>query len=152
MTNSHSSTPHWRETAARWTVLALRLAVGGTFVLSGLAKAIDIWGVGYKIDDYLAAFGWSWAMPFAGMMLVIGSFRRATVIALLCCMAFMLPLSAYVMACDPVPDCGCFGEAWTLGNTATFWKNVALTAALAYLLLRNKRLRSLYGPAVQSWR
>ncbi len=163
MTNSHSSTPHWRETAARWTVLALRLAVGGTFVFSGLAKAIDIWGVGYKIDDYLAAFGWSWAMPFAGMMavalplfeflaglmLVIGSFRRATVIALLCCMAFMLPLSAYVMACNPVPDCGCFGEAWTLGNTATFWKNVALTAALAYLLLRNKRLRSLYGPAVQ---
>ena len=163
MTNSHSSTPHWRETAARWTVLALRLAVGGTFVFSGLAKAIDIWGVGYKIDDYLAAFGWSWAMPFAGMMavalplfeflaglmLVIGSFRRATVIALLCCMAFMLPLSAYVMACDPVPDCGCFGEALTLGNTATFWKNVALTAALAYLLLRNKRLRSLYGPAVQ---
>lgn len=58
MTNSHSSTPHWRETAARWTVLALRLAVGGTFVFSGLAKAIDIWGVGYKIDDYLAAFGW----------------------------------------------------------------------------------------------
>ena len=50
MTNSHSSTPHWRETAARWTVLALRLAVGGTFVLSGLAKAIDIWGVGYKIE------------------------------------------------------------------------------------------------------
>ena len=163
MTNSHSSTPHWRETAARWTVLALRLAVGGTFVFSGLAKAIDIWGVGYKIDDYLAAFGWSWAMPFAGMMavalplfeflaglmLVIGSFRRATVIALLCCMAFMLPLSAYVMACDPVPDCGCFGEALTLGNTATFWKNVALTAALVYLLLRNKRLRSLYGPAVQ---
>ena len=70
MTNSHSSTPHWRETAARWTVLALRLAVGGTFVFSGLAKAIDIWGVGYKIDDYLAAFGWSWAMPFAGMMAV----------------------------------------------------------------------------------
>ena len=70
MTNSHSSTPHWRETAARWTVLALRLAVGGTFVFSGLAKAIDIWGVGYKIDDYLAAFGWSWAMPFAEMMAV----------------------------------------------------------------------------------
>ena len=76
-------------------MLALRLAVGGTFVFSGLAKAIDIWGVGYKIDDYLAAFGWSWAMPFAGMMavalplfeflaglmLVIGSFRRATVIS-----------------------------------------------------------------------
>ena len=132
-------------------------------MFSGLAKAIDIWGVGYKIDDYLAAFGWSWAMPFAGMMavalplfeflaglmLVIGSFRRATVIALLCCMAFMLPLSAYVMACNPVPDCGCFGEALTLGNTATFWKNEALTAALAYLQLRNKRLRSLYGPAVQ---
>lgn len=163
MTNSHTLTPHWRETATRWTVLALRLAVGGTFVFSGLAKAIDIWGVGYKIDEYLAALGWAWATPFAGMMavalplfeflaglmLAIGSFRRATVIALLCCMAFMLPLSAYVMACDPVPDCGCFGEAWTLGNTATFWKNVAMTAALIYLLLRNKKLRSLYGPAVQ---
>lgn len=154
---------HRCEAAAKWLVLALRLAIGATFVSSGFAKAIDIWGVEYKINDYLEAFGWSWALPYtgvmavalplfeflAGLMLAIGSFRRATVTALLACMAFMLPLSAYIMIADPVPDCGCFGDAWIISNTATFWKNVAITAGLSYLLARNRRLRSLYGPAVQ---
>lgn len=155
--------PRWRKLTVRWLVLALRLAVGATFVYSGFVKIIDVWGIGYKIDDYIEAFHWTWAAPFtgivsvalplfeflAGLMLAIGSFRRAMVVALTACMAFMLPLSAYIMATDPVPDCGCFGDAWVISNTATFWKNVALTAALIYLLVRNHQLRSLYGPAVQ---
>ncbi len=163
MPNSQTTEPRWRKAVIKTLVALLRIAVGGTFVYSGFVKAIDIWGIGYKIDDYIEALGWMWAMPFsgifavalpifeflAGVMLLIGSFRRVTVIALLVCMAFMLPLSAWVMIADPVPDCGCFGEALVISNTATFLKNLGLTAGLAYLLIRNKRLRSLYGPAVQ---
>ena len=160
---ANSSQSGWQRVAIKLMVLTLRVLVGGVFTYAGFVKAIDIWGLGYKIDDYLEAFGWTFAMPFggilsvalpifeflAGIMLIIGSFRRFTVIALLTCMAFMLPLSAYIMATDPVPDCGCFGDAWIISNTATFWKNLALTAGLITLLIYNKRLRSLYGPAVQ---
>lgn len=163
MTSSQATEPRWKKAVIKTLVALLRIAVGGTFVYSGFVKAIDIWGIGYKIDDYIEALGWMWAMPFsgilavalpifeflAGVMLLIGSFRRVTVIALLICMAFMMPLSAWIMITDPVPDCGCFGDAVIISNSATFLKNIGLTIGLAYLLIRNKRLRSLYGPAVQ---
>ncbi len=163
MANNPATEPRWKKALIKTLVALLRIAIGGTFVYSGFVKAIDIWGVGYKIDDYIEALGWMWAMPFsgifsvalpifeflAGAMLLIGSFRRVTVIALLACMVFMLPLSAWIMIADPVPDCGCFGDAWVISNKATFLKNLALTIGLVYLLVRNKRLRSLYGPAVQ---
>ena len=81
------------------------LVVGATFVVSGFVKAVDLWGVEYKIADYLTAFGWDWAKPYigivavmlplveflAGLWLFIGSFRRFTVWLMLAMMAFLLP-------------------------------------------------------------
>lgn len=144
-------------------ILTLRMTVGGIFIYSGFVKAIDIWGLEYKIGDYLNAFQWNRLMPFSGFfsavlpifefvmgaMLLLGSFRRASVIFLLACMAFMLPLTAYIWIADPVSDCGCFGDALTISNGATFAKNIFVTIALLFLLRYNKRLRSIYGPAVQ---
>ena len=144
-------------------VVALRWAVGAVFIFSGLAKGIDLWGVIYKVSDYLDAFGWEWAMPYVdavsvmvpvveftiGVLLFAGSFRRVSVWLALAIMAFMLPLTAYIAIYEPVADCGCFGEAWIISNTATFWKNVAITLALVFLLWKNRTVRSLYGPAVQ---
>ena len=129
-------------------VVALRWAVGAVFIFSGLAKGIDLWGVIYKVSDYLDAFGWEWAMPYVdavsvmvpvveftiGVLLFAGSFRRVSVWLALAIMAFMLPLTAYIAIYEPVADCGCFGEAWIISNTATFWKNVAITLALVFLL------------------
>ena len=106
----------------RTAIAILRIVVGGIFIFSGFAKGIDIWGTEYKINDYIAAFGWSWAEPFAGfaaislalyefvcgVLLLIGSFRRTIVGLLLAGMAFMLPLSTYIMIANPVTDCGCF--------------------------------------------
>lgn len=144
-------------------VLLCRLVVGGTFIFSGFVKGVDLWGFYYKIGDYLTAFGWDWARPFAGLaagfvplfefvlgiLLLIGSFRRIAVILGLLTMVFMLPLTFYVWVANPVADCGCFGDALVLSNQTTFWKNVVLTAGLVFLLDNNKRVRSLYGPAVQ---
>lgn len=144
-------------------VLLCRLVVGGTFIFSGFVKGVDLWGFYYKIGDYLTAFGWDWARPFAGLaagfvplfefvlgiLLLIGSFRRTAVILGLLTMVFMLPLTFYVWVANPVADCGCFGDALVLSNQTTFWKNVVLTAGLVFLLDNNKRVRSLYGPAVQ---
>ncbi len=146
-----------------FAVVALRWVVGAVFIFSGFVKGIDLWGVIYKVTDYINAFGWDWALPYVdvvavmmplaeftiGFLLFIGSFRRVAVWLALAIMAFMLPLTAYVAIYDPVADCGCFGDALVISNTVTFWKNVVITLALCFLLWKNPTVRSLYGPAVQ---
>lgn len=146
-----------------FAVVALRWVVGAVFIFSGFVKGIDLWGVIYKVTDYINAFGWDWALPYVdvvavmmplaeftiGFLLFIGSFRRMAVWLALAIMAIMLPLTAYVAIYDPVADCGCFGDALVISNTATFWKNVVITLALCFLLWKNATVRSLYGPAVQ---
>lgn len=146
--------------AAVWI---LRIAVGATFVMSGLAKAIDIWGFVYKIEDYLAAWGVeSWrslnfvaAMGFAatefvcGACLMFGMFRKSVVWWMLAMMAVFLPLTCYIWIYDPVPDCGCFGDFWVISNAATFIKNIFLTTALIFLAKYNVRARALVNPYIQ---
>ena len=146
-----------------FAVVALRWVVGAVFIFSGFVKGIDLWGVIYKVTDYINAFGWDWALPYVdvvavmmplaeftiGFLLFIGSFRRVAVWLALAIMAFMLPLTAYVAIYDPVADCGCFGDALVISNTVSFWKNVVITLALCFLLWKNATVRSLYGPAVQ---
>lgn len=146
-----------------FAVVALRWVVGAVFIFSGFVKGIDLWGVIYKVTDYINAFGWDWALPYVdvvavmmplaeftiGFLLFIGSFRRVAVWLASAIMAFMLPLTAYVAIYDPVADCGCFGDALVISNTVTFWKNVVITLALCFLLWKNATVRSLYGPAVQ---
>lgn len=161
--NNNKKTDNRYRTLQNVLVAILRILIGGVFIYSGFVKGVDIWGLQYKVEDYLNVFGWTWALPLSsfvsvvlplfefvmGGLLLLGSFRRATVIVLLLCMLVMLPLSFYVMIANPVADCGCFGDAWVISNTATFVKNIFITAGLVWLLKANVRLRSLFGPAVQ---
>lgn len=147
-----------------YAVILLRIVVGAVFVISGFAKAVDPWGFIFKIEDYLSA--WSMTEPrtitlvlsialsayefIFGFMLLTGCFKRVAPWLLTVSMAFMLPLTAYIWIANPVDDCGCFGEMLKLSNAATFWKNVALTAALIYLCRFNARFRrGIYRPAIQ---
>lgn len=146
--------------AVTWVV---RLAVGGTFVFSGFVKSIDPWGTLYKFDDYLAALGidlWPQivlaavfllcaAEFLAGVFLVTGSFRRITPWFAALFMLVMLPLTFWIALKDPVDDCGCFGDALILSNWATFWKNVALTLGIVWLIYRNRKTGWLIRPALQ---
>ena len=43
--------------ANKYIVWALRIAVGATFIFSGFVKAIDPWGLIYKISEYMAVWG-----------------------------------------------------------------------------------------------
>lgn len=138
--------------------MGARLTVGAVFVLSGFAKADDLWGFVFKIEEYLQV--WGIVQPrslviaaamfiasfefIAGVMLVAGCYRRTVVWLLTLMMGVMLPLTAYIWAADPVSDCGCFGEMLRLSNAATFFKNVALMAALVVLLIYNRRVGCLF--------
>ena len=143
-----------------------RIGVGSTFILSGVAKAIDPWGTVYKLHDYIMALpdGWlSWAMPLLtpgafilfslelliGVALVMGCYRRIGAIGALMMMAVMLPLTLWIALKNPVADCGCFGDAWILTNWQTFWKNVVLAIMSVWLVIFNKRARCLILPPMQ---
>lgn len=145
-------------------VWLLRLAVGAVFIFSGFAKAVDPWGFIYKITEYLDVWHIEWvsretvtvmaitlaAAEFtSGVLLLTGCLRRTVVWFMLLFMAFMLPLTLYIYLFDPVADCGCFGDALVISNSATFWKNVVITISLLYLARYNNKVATIYQPIVQ---
>ncbi len=148
---------------AKAIVWLLRVIVGAVFVISGFAKADDLYGFIFKIEEYLEVWGMpeprslvlvgamalSMAEFLLGCMLLLGCYRRAVVWLLLLMMAGMLPLTPYIYFTDPVPDCGCFGDLLILSNGATFFKNILLTAALIYLIKYNNKVEGLFGAYIQ---
>lgn len=146
-----------------WVVWTLRIVVGAVFIMSGIVKAIDVWGTVFKFEEYftlwnmqvphelnvILAMGLSSAEFMLGVMLTAGCYRRVSVWLLLMMMAVMLPLTGYIWIADPVADCGCFGDFWKISNGATFLKNIFITAALAYLTVTNRRVSGLINPYLQ---
>lgn len=142
---------------------ALRITIGATFIISGLAKMIDVWGFTYKIEQYINVWGWEITRPLiviaamsisavefiVGCMLATGCYKRSSSWIATLIMAIMLPLSAYIMIENPVDHCGCFGDFWVISNSATFYKNIAITIGLIYLCFFNKRTFGFFLPYIQ---
>ncbi len=152
-----------RQLLTKAAVWMLRIIVGGVFIVSGTSKMIDPFGFIYKVNDYLAV--WQIGVPsglvilatmmlsaiefLTGFTLATGSLRRASVWMAALMMVVMLPLTLYVALANPVTDCGCFGDFIIISNWATFWKNVALSAAIVYLLKKNRSTEGLFTPMSQ---
>ena len=130
-----------------------RILFGVVFVFSGFVKAIDPLGSAYKFQDYFLAFNVEWlyfsALPLAillstlefviGVAIIFGIHMRYSAWGGLLFMAFFTPLTLYIAITDPVPDCGCFGDAIIISNWDTFYKNVViLAAAILVFIYRNK--------------
>lgn len=145
-------------------VWMLRIIVGAVFVMSGLVKALDLWGFVFKIEEYLAVWGISQPRSIAvmgallissyefvfGFLLAMGCYKRMAVWALTATMTVWLPLTFYIWIAHPVADCGCFGDFWILSNFLTFVKNLVLTAMLIMLICYNSKVKAgMYKPAVQ---
>jgi uncharacterized membrane protein YphA (DoxX/SURF4 family) len=141
--------------AVVWT---LRVFVGAVFIFSGLVKAIDPWGVLYKITEYCA----SMLIPIthetalvlscllagfeftAGVVLLVGAFRRTIVWLLSAFISVMTILTVWIYLANPVSDCGCFGDAIILSNGATLAKNIVLCFCMVLLLKYNHRVIGIY--------
>ena len=125
------------------------LLLGLCFLVSGGLKGIDPYGTSLKLSEYFRVWGWdgfvaghalAWAVCLCacelclGLWLLLGVFRRLSAWLSLTAMAAFTAVSAW-LAFTPagwsVTDCGCFGEAFTLGHGATFAKNLALLALSA---------------------
>ena len=145
------------------TVWTLRVITGAIFIFSGWVKAVDIWGGTYKIGEYLDT--WHITLPgsviallagalamaefTAGVMILLGCFRRMVIRLTAIFMAAMTILTLYLWIADPVKDCGCFGDALILSNAATFWKNIVIDAMLVVLWLNNHRAGALIHTRLQ---
>lgn len=127
---------------ARWVLAAV-------FLFSGFVKAADPGGMALKLNAYLRYVGGNlpddslWLLGASvllatvefmlGVYLLLGIRRRLTVKCTLLIMVLMTAVTAWIYAFNPVPDCGCFGEALKLSHGQTLAKNVVLLLLAMFL-------------------
>lgn len=142
-----------------------RIVLGGVFIFSGFVKAIDPLGSAYKFQDYFMAFNLDWlmfsALPSAlllstlefviGIGILLGLKMRLSAWGGLLFMAVFTPLTLYIAITDPVPDCGCFGDAIIISNWATFNKNVFLLAAAIIVFVFRNKISPLLSKKADGW-
>ncbi len=136
-----------------------RIVVGVVFIFSGFVKGIDPLGTAYRFEDYFIAWGSHWMMPFAitlsilastlefvlGFVILLNLKPKVSAWLLLGVMTFFTLLTLNDAVYNPVPDCGCFGDAITLTNWETFYKNLVLMVFTLILFVWRKKTRDAYG-------
>lgn len=136
-----------------------RILFGVVFIFSGFVKAIDPLGSAYKFQDYFLSFGTSWAFPLAlpmsvvmsglefliGVAVLLGLKMRFSAWGGLLFMTFFTPLTLYIALYNPVPDCGCFGDALIISNWDTFYKNIFILAAAVIIFINRNKVKPLWS-------
>ena len=126
-----------------------RLLLAGTFVFSGFVKIVDPQGMCHKLEAYALAIGQTFTdsdltVRFAagcigvfefvlGIYILLGIRRKLTTRITFLFMAAMTALTVWIYLKNPVPDCGCFGEALVLTNGQTLAKNIVLLLCSLFL-------------------
>ena len=124
-----------------------RIFVGVLFIFSGLIKANDPIGFGYKLQEYFEVFH----MPFLngmatgiaillcvfeivlGALLLFGFWRKQVTTGLLVVIIFFTFLTFVSAVFKVVTSCGCFGDAIPLTPWQSFSKDLVLLAFILYL-------------------
>jgi uncharacterized membrane protein YphA (DoxX/SURF4 family) len=123
--------------------------LGAVFVFSGFVKLIDPLGTAYKFQDYFTPLGLEHLTPYViifsvalsvielliGLNLITGIRLKLSLLMAAIFMAVMTPLTLWIALKNPVSDCGCFGDAWIIGNWTTFYKNIVLSLMVVTIAL-----------------
>jgi uncharacterized membrane protein YphA (DoxX/SURF4 family) len=141
-----------------------RIFVGILFIFSGLIKANDPLGFGYKLEEYFDVFHMSWLSPAAtgiaiflcvleivlGALLLFGFWSKKVSGGLLAIIIFFTFLTFVSAAFKVVTSCGCFGDAIPLTPWQSFSKDLVLLVLIIYIYInRNKVLPLTHNPALQ---
>ncbi|WP_285010670.1 BT_3928 family protein [Pedobacter faecalis] len=124
-----------------------RIFVGTLFIFSGLIKANDPLGFGYKLQEYFEVFhmpflsGWATGIAIMlcvfevvlGALLLLGFWRREVTLGLLLVIIFFTFLTFVSAFFKVVTSCGCFGDAIPLTPWQSFTKDVVLLVLIVYL-------------------
>lgn len=134
-----------------------RIAVGLLFIFSGLIKANDTVGFGYKLDEYFDVFGlpflktFSWSLSaliclveiFLGVAVITGYRFIQSAWLLLVTIIFFTFLTGYSAIFNKVTDCGCFGDAIPLTPWQSFYKDLILLVFILVLVIWRKNVKSI---------
>jgi uncharacterized membrane protein YphA (DoxX/SURF4 family) len=126
-----------------------RIFVGILFIFSGLIKANDPLGFGYKLQEYFEVFHLSFLDGFAtgiaiflcvleiifGALLLAGFFSRKVAAGLLYLIIFFTFLTFISAAFKVVTSCGCFGDAIPLTPWQSFSKDLVLLVMIVYIYI-----------------
>ena len=138
-----------------------RLFVGILFILSGLIKANDPLGFGYKLQEYFEVFHIPWLKDYGtafaificaleiglGVALLIGYRQKLMAWPLLLLIVFFTFLTFYSAYFNKVTDCGCFGDALHLTPWQSFGKDLILLIPIILIFIRRNNILPLFGPA-----
>jgi len=136
-----------------------RILLGLLFLFSGFVKGVDPMGTAYRLEDYFAAYSILWLKPLSivfsfllnavelilGGLLILNIKPRLTAVLTLAIMLFFTATTLYDALYNPVPDCGCFGDAILLSNWQTFYKNLVINVLVLVLFFNRTKARSIYS-------
>lgn len=131
--------------------------VGLLFIVSGLIKANDPMGFGYKLQEYFDVFHISFLSDFAtgmamllciieivlGALLLCGFWKKQVTSALLLTIIFFTFLTFVSAVFKVVTSCGCFGDAIPLTPWQSFGKDLVLLVMIVYLYRERARITAI---------
>jgi len=132
-----------------------RVFVGVLFIFSGLIKANDTLGFGYKLEEYFDVFHLSFLNPYVtglamflcileialGALLLFGFWGKKVATGLLGIIIFFTFLTFVSAAFKVVTSCGCFGDAIPLTPWQSFSKDLVLLLLIVYLFIYRSYIR-----------
>ena len=136
-----------------------QILIGLLFLFSGFVKAVDPLGTAYRIEDYLHAYGLQHDFTVAlilsfvlnaaelllGGLILLNIKPRVTPWLVAFMMGVFTLTTLYDALYNPVPDCGCFGDAVKMTNWQTFYKNLVINVFVLIAVFGRLRLRAVYG-------
>lgn len=134
-----------------------RLFVGFLFIFSGLIKANDPMGFGYKLQEYFHVFNLNFLNDYStwiavgicafeiilGALLVLGIAGRKVAWGLLLLIIFFTFLTFYSAFFEVVSSCGCFGDAIPLTPWQSFIKDLILLAFILIIFIKRGKIAPL---------
>lgn len=129
-----------------------RIFVGALFIFSGLIKANDPLGFGYKLQEYFEVFHMDFLSGMAtgiaillctleivlGALLLLGFWSRKVAWGLLLLIIFFTLLTFVSAAFKVVTSCGCFGDAIPLTPWQSFGKDLILLVLILYIFFKKE--------------
>ncbi|WP_316823233.1 BT_3928 family protein [Pedobacter gandavensis] len=132
-----------------------RIFVGVLFIFSGLIKANDPLGFGYKLQEYFEVFHLPFLSGIAtgiaillcvmeivlGALLLFGFWAKKVTSGLLAVIIFFTFLTFVSAFFKVVTSCGCFGDAIPLTPWQSFSKDLLLLVLIVYLFINRNLIQ-----------
>lgn len=135
-----------------------RIFVGLLFIFSGLIKANDPMGFGYKLQEYFHVFNLTALNDYSaliaiiicafeiilGVLLLLGIARNSVAWGLLLLILFFTFLTFYSAFFNVVTSCGCFGDAIPLTPWQSFIKDLILLVFIGIIFSKRHKITPLF--------